>query len=425
MASAALAIDLSPIEHPAPAHVPRKLIVDLRGANGMVPNDLSDPYLPVARLLEPDAPRVLFYPHAFFGREGGAWAVSRYEDIRFVYESPELFSTVGVAQFQAMVGEFWPCLPIGVDPPDHTRYRRLLNPHFTPSRLGKMEPAIRRIVVEMIEAVRQQGEVDISYDFGRIYPVRIFLDLMGYPMGMFEQFLAWENTILHSQDPAQMQVALREVLAWLRAFIAEVRVRPRPGELASDLVNATIEGKPLTDDEQIGIIFFLWLGGLDTVASTIGQMFRRLAMDQALQARLRAEPELISSAVEEFLRTQPLVNSRRTLTRDFEFHGVQMRKGDKIMCLNSAGNFDPAQFRDPRSFDPARPANRHFTFTGGAHICLGAHLARRELRVLLDEWFARIPEFRVRPGADTTVTPGLLSIRNLPIVWDIEDQQQP
>lgn len=418
MVSAIPAIDLTPIQHDAPAHVPPELIVDLRGANGMVPNDLSDPYLPAARLLDADAPRILYYPHAFFGREGGAWAVSRYEDIRFVYESPELFSTVGVAQFQALVDEYWPCLPIGVDPPHHTKYRRFLNPHFTPANLKKMEPAIRKIVVEMIEAVSARGEVDISYDFGRVYPVRIFLDLMGYPMGMFEQFLAWENIILHSQDPEQMRVALREVLAWLRAFITEVSVRPRRGELASELVNGTIEGAPLTEDEQIGIIFFLWLGGLDTVASTIGQMFRRLALDLPLQRRLRADPGLIHSAVEEFLRTQPLVNSRRTLTRDYEFHGVKMLKGDKIMCLNSVGNFDPAQFHDPRSFDPARPANRHFTFTGGAHICLGAHLARRELRVLLEEWLERIPEFRVKPGTDTTVCPGLLSIRNLPLVWN-------
>ncbi|MCK9542702.1 MAG: cytochrome P450 [Novosphingobium sp.] len=418
MSDTATAIDLTPIDHEAPPHVPRDRIVDLRAANGLVTNDLADPYLPAARLLEDGVPRVLFYPHGFFGREGGAWAVTHYEDIRFVYESPELFSTQGAAQFQALVGETWPSLPLGVDPPDHARYRRFLNPHFTPATLTRMEPAIRQIVVDMIEAVREKGEVDISYDFGRVYPVRIFLDLMGYPLEMFEQFLAWEYTILHSQDAEQMRGALTEVLAWLRGFIAEVRANPRPGALASDIANGTIAGEPLSDDERIGIIFFLWLGGLDTVASTIGQMFRRLGTDLALQRRLRAEPDLVNSAVEEFLRTQPLVNSRRTLTRDFEWHGVRMKKGDKVMCLNSAGNFDPRQFGDPRNFDPARPANRHFTFTGGVHICLGAHLARRELRVLLEEWFARIPEFRVKPGSDTSVNPGLLSIRNLPLVWN-------
>ena len=171
---------------------------------------------------------------------------------------------------------------------------------------------------------------------------------------------------------------------------------------------------------MIGITWFLWLGGLDTVASTVSQMFRRLAMDQSLQQRLRADPALIPTAVEEFLRMQPLVNSVRLLTTDLEWHGVRMKAGDTVMCYNSSGNFDPAQFANPHSFDPERKANRHFTFVGGVHMCLGAHLARRELRVLLDEWFTRIPQpFRIKPGTDTTVVPGLLSVRNLPIVWEV------
>ena len=120
------------------------------------------------------------------------------------------------------------------------------------------------------------------------------------------------------------------------------------------------------------------------------------------------------------LRMQPLVNSVRLLTTDLEWHGVRMKAGDTVMCYNSSGNFDPAQFANPHSFDPERKANRHFTFVGGVHMCLGAHLARRELRVLLEEWFTRIPQpFRIKPGTDTTVVPGLLSVRNLPIVWEV------
>jgi cytochrome P450 len=106
--------------------------------------------------------------------------------------------------------------------------------------------------------------------------------------------------------------------------------------------------------------------------------------------------------------------------KDFEWHGCQIKAGDSFSCLNPAGNFDPTVFKDPRTFDPARKPNRHFTFIAGVHLCLGAPLARRELRILLDEWFKRIPAFRVKPGADTTVFPGLLSIRNLPLVWDVK-----
>jgi cytochrome P450 len=113
------------------------------------------------------------------------------------------------------------------------------------------------------------------------------------------------------------------------------------------------------------------------------------------------------------------LSSARRAKKDFEWHGVTVKAGDSVQCLNPAGNFDPDRFEDPRRFDPTRKANRHFTFVAGVHLCLGAPLARRELRIILDEWFKRIPEFRVKPGADTTVFPGLLSIRNLPLVWDV------
>jgi len=407
---------LTHVDLPAPPHVPRDRIIDLRFAGGGVPNDLPDPYLPCDRLRDPDVPRILWQPYDFAGHQGGCWTVAHYEDIRRVYEDNDLFSTEGVAQFQKLAGETFPSIPLGIDPPDHGMYRRFLNPWFTPVALNRMEPAIRAVVVEMIEDVRHKGAVDIAYDFGRVYPVRIFLDLMGFPFAMFDQFLAWEWEILHSGDYGRMAEAVRGILAWLRGFIAEKRANP-DDRLASYIANGTIDGRPLTDDETIGITWFLWLGGLDTVASTISQMFRRLAMDPALQHRLRTERELIPSAVEEFLRMQPLVNSHRKAKRDFEWHRVTIKAGDWVMCLNSAGNFDPAQFSCPRTFDPARTANRHFTFVGGVHICLGAHLARRELRVLLDEWFQRIPAFRVAPGTDTTVNPGLLSIRNLALVW--------
>jgi cytochrome P450 len=189
--------------------------------------------------------------------------------------------------------------------------------------------------------------------------------------------------------------------------------------LGSYIANGRIDGEPLHPDEVIGMTWFLWLGGLDTVASTISQMFRRLALDQTLQRRLREDQGLVDGAVEEFLRVQPLVNSAREVKRDFEWHGVAIRKGDLVCCLNTSGNFDEAVFPDPHRFDPQRAPNRHHTFVAGLHTCLGAPLARRELRVLLTEFLARVPPFRVKPGADTTVTPHLLSIRNLPLVWEV------
>ena len=404
------------VDEPAPPHVPRERVVDIRFAMGQSPNDLLDPYAGTDKLRAPGVPRLLYSPYPFGDKTVGTWCVSHYEDIRRVYEDNDYFSTKGVAQFQALAGETFPSIPLGIDPPDHARYRRFLNVHFTPVALQKLEPKVRALAVEMIEEFAAKGEVDIAHDFGRVYPVRVFLDLMGLPFAMFEQFLAWEYEILHSRDHARMGAAVKQVIAYLREFIAEKQKNP-VDKLGSYIAIGVIDGQPLTPDEIIGMTWFLWLGGLDTVASTISQMFRRLALDQALQQRLRDEPGLTNTAVEEFLRMQPLVNSFRLVKQDLEWDGVTLKAGDYVTCLNSSGNFDPAQFTNPRDFDPARPVNRHYTFVGGIHLCLGAHLARRELRILIDEFVKRVPAFTVKPGADTTVVPGLLSIRNLPIVW--------
>lgn len=404
------------VDEPAPPHVPRERVVDIRFAMGQSPNDLLDPYAGTDKLRAPGVPRLLYSPYPFGDKTVGTWCVSHYEDIRRVYEDNDYFSTKGVAQFQALAGETFPSIPLGIDPPDHARYRRFLNVHFTPVALQKLEPKVRALAVEMIEEFAAKGEVDIAHDFGRVYPVRVFLDLMGLPFAMFEQFLAWEYEILHSRDHARMGAAVKQVIAYLHEFIAEKQKNP-DDKLGSYIANGVIDGQPLTPDEIIGMTWFLWLGGLDTVASTISQMFRRLALDQALQQRLRDEPGLTNTAVEEFLRMQPLVNSFRLVKQDLEWDGVTLKAGDYVTCLNSSGNFDPAQFTNPRDFDPARPVNRHYTFVGGIHLCLGAHLARRELRILIDEFVKRVPAFTVKPGADTTVVPGLLSIRNLPIVW--------
>jgi cytochrome P450 len=406
------------VDAPAPAHVPRDRVVDLAWARGAVSNDLAEPYSPCNWLLNPEVPRILFDAVPTSITPNGAWVVVHYDDIRRVYEDYEYFSVRGVAEFQRMIGETFRTIPLALDPPEHGKYRKFLNQFLTPVAVSKMEAHVRSVVTGMIDAFADKGEVDIAYDFGRVYPVRIFMNLMKFPPDMFEQFLQWEWDILHSGEPEKIGTALRDVIAWLRAFMAEKQANPDEG-LTSAIVHGKIDGVPLTEDDQLGMLWLLWLGGLDTVASTISQMFRRLGQQPELQRRIRDNPDLINSAVEEFFRTQPLVYSSRTLARDLHWHGVDLKEGDQIACLTSAGNFDPAQFANPHQFDPARKANRHFTLIGGVHICLGSHLARRELRVLLDEWFKRIPEFRIKPGTDTTVTPGLLSIRNLPLEWDV------
>lgn len=406
-----------------PANVPLDRIVDLEWTDD--PNDNVDPFAHAGWLNGKDIPHLLYQPsrggpmaEGASGTSVGAWVVTHYDDIDRVYTDNEHFSNKGKAEFQRLIGETFPSIPMAIDLPDHTRYRMFLLPWFSPSRITKvLEPRIREVVVEMIEAVRDKGEVDMAWDFGRVFPVRIFMGLMGFPKEMFEDFLEWEWNILHSDNLEKMQWALRNVLAFLRSFMAEKEKNPDE-HLTSYIVHGQIEGKPLTEDEKIGMVWLLWLGGLDTVAATISQMYRRMAVQPEIQDMIRNDPGVINGAVEEFLRTQPILPSTRIVVKDFEWHGMQLKAGETVRTVTMSGNFDPARFANPRTFDPTRKGNRHLTFTGGIHTCLGAHLARRELRVLLEEWFKRIPAFRPRPGSDTTIVPGLMSIRNLHLVWD-------
>lgn len=410
----------------APAHVPKDRLVDISFAMGGVPNDLVDPYEPFQWLNGPDIPRLLFNKPsrmsvgaAVAGAGGnGNWVVTHYEDIDRVYCDNEHFSNKGTAEFQRLIGETFPSIPLGLDPPEHTPYRMFLTQFLGPATITRvMEPMIRDVLDEMIGEIAHKGEVDMAWDFARVFPVRIFMGMMGFPRHMFDDFLEWEWNILHSGSLEKMQWALRNVLQFLRGFIAEKEKNPDEF-LTSSIVHGKIKGRPLTEDEKIGMVWFLWLGGLDTVAATIAQMYRRMALQPEIQTMLRNDPSLINGAVEEFFRTQPILSSGRRALKDFEWHGMQIKAGDSFSCLNPAGNFDPTRFENPRAFDPTRKGNRHFTLVAGVHSCLGGHLARRELRILLEKWFERIPEFSVKPGADTAVFPGLLSIRNLPLVWD-------
>ncbi len=416
------------VEYPdAPGHVPQDRIVDINYGMGGVPNDLVDPYEPFGWLNGPDIPRLLYNRPApggmaaiSGGGNNGNWVATHYEDIDRIYCDNDHFSNKGTAEFQRLIGETFPSIPLGLDPPEHTKYRMFLTQFLGPATITRvMEPMIRDVLHEMIDAIKDKGEADMAWDFGRVFPVRIFMGMMGFPKEMFDDFLDWEWNILHSGSLEKMQWALSSVLKFLRGFIAEKEKNPDQF-LTSSIIHGTVEGRPFTEDEKIGMVWFLWLGGLDTVASTISQMFRRMALQPEIQRIIKADPSLINGAVDEFLRTQPILSSGRRALKDFEWHGMQIKAGDSFTCFNPAGNFDPDRFANPREFDPTRKGNRHFTLVAGVHSCLGAHLARRELRLLLEIWFQKIPnEFRPKPGSDTTVFPGLLSIRNLPLVWDV------
>jgi cytochrome P450 len=394
-----------------PDHVPADLIV-----NGLPPgqNQGSCPYAQLAAMH--DGPRALFFPPNPL-QPTPFWMISRAEDIRDVLQRPEIFSSKNIAGFSRLVGEDWDLIPLEIDPPQHAKYRTILNGIFAPAKIKALEDGVRDRAVAMIEAVADKGECEFVEAFARPFPVSIFMQIMGLPDEDFDQLISWEHDLLHSMDMAERVRGAKGFLDYLRALIAKRRSEPRE-DLASFVVQAEIDGRPMTDDEVLGVYYLLVVAGLDTVAASLGLHFRHLAQHPEDQARLRADPSLIPDAVEEFLRRYGIVTTSRFLTEDAEVAGVQMKAGDRVAISTMAASLDPTEFEHPLEVDIERSPNRHVAFSFGPHRCLGSHLARRELIIAIEEWLKRVPPFSVKNGETIPVQPGgLLSVDHLPLVW--------
>jgi cytochrome P450 len=402
---------------PLPDHVPPELVFDYEGS--LDPTTDDDPFAR-ARALAQKCPPIFYsrYRHASAGGVG-SWVCSRYEDIREVFQNTERYSSEANFPFFVLAGEpDLRAIPLSFDPPEHNKYRALLNPHFSPKAVNVLETRINTVITELIDSFIDKGECDISYDFGRIYPVKVFMALMGFPDEKFEDFLTWGYAMLHEMHNIERVAwGARNAIQYLRGFIEEVRANPA-NHLTSHIVHGKVDGQPITEEEIIGTMFFLWIGGLDTVAATSALSFRQLALDQELQKNLRDNPDLHADAIEEFLRMNPTVNTARMAKVDHELGGLQIKKGERLTCFIAAGNYDAGEFESATEFIADRAPNRHLTFVAGPHRCLGSHLARRELRIALTEVLRRIPQFRLKPGSDRTVVPGLMAVQRLPIVWD-------
>ena len=184
------------------------------------------------------------------------------------------------------------------------------------------------------------------------------------------------------------------------------------------MLTARVNDRVMTDDEKLGMCFLLYVAGLDTVTNQLGFMFKHLAEYPEDQQKLREQPELISNAIEEFIRCYGIVNTVRTVTRDVNFYGVNMKSGDLIFLLAAFSGRDNEKFENAATVDYMRKSQSHISFAAGPHRCAGSHLARRELRIALEEWFARVPPFRVKDGeTPRTGVGGVLSVFELPIAW--------
>jgi cytochrome P450 len=392
-----------------PEHVPKSLIVDFdyRAAT----TGASDPYGALLELERSGVPP-LFYTPAY----GGHWVARSYDLVSEIFRDHKRFGTY--PSFIPPNPNQPAMIPIQIDPPDHSRYRRLLGPLFSPATANRLEDEVRRTAVELIDPIATKKSCEFVGEYAQLFPQYVFLRFMGMPTDNVGEFVEWVKQFL-TGAPAQKAQAAKRISDYIARFIDEKRGRSS-NDWASFLLDASLEsGEPaLTREEILNISYLLFLAGLDTATNAHAHAWRYLAQHPEAQTELREHPDGIALAMEELLRVNAITNNSRKVREDMEFHGTQLKQGEPILLLVSLANRDPAHFDKPDDVRLDRDDNRHVTFGAGIHRCIGSNLARMELRVSLEEWQRRLPAFSLAENADIRSVGGVtIGIDHLPLVW--------
>jgi hypothetical protein len=360
-------------------------------------------------------------PIAHTDRFGGGWLPTRYEDVAAIAYDTDRFSSRAI-----IMTNFRPppeLAPVGVvppissDPPFHHDARKLLLPAFTKTAVTRQEPATRAFCHSLIDALAGQDVVDAARDYAQHIPVRVIADMLGFPVEdgpRFREFV--ENSLEGVNLPPEERVErMGNLFDYLMVQIQDHVDKPRE-DLTTFLINAELYGNKLEPTHVAGSMALLLIAGIDTTWSAIGASLWHLAKTPDDRERLVADPALLPTAAEEFLRAYAPVTMARLVTEDMHWRGADMKADDWILLSFPAANRDPEQFDRAGEVVIDREVNRHAAFGLGIHRCLGSHLARMELRTALDVWLERIPEFTLEaPDAVTWATGQIRGPRTLPL----------
>jgi cytochrome P450 len=355
----------------------------------------------------------------------GYWVFTDHDVILEGLQHPELFSNKVIVPIDPDPPYKW--IPIMLDPPDHTKWRRVLGLYFSPGRTERLESDQRQFARDLIQSFLDRGECDFYAEFAAVFPTTIFLQIMGLPIDRLRDFMVWEDKILHGttdSDPDRSIAfgAMMEVMGYFQGLITERRDDPssRGDDIVSHAINWEIDGEPAKDEDVLSCMLLLFMAGLDTVAAQLSYSFFHLATHDDDRKRLIDDPTLVPGAVEELLRAYPIVQTARKATQDFEFHGCPVKTGDMVSFPLGMAGRDPNEYDDAREVSLDRENPRHISFGAGPHRCLGSHLARQELVVALQEWHKLIPDYRIS-DLDAVVehSGGVYSIEKLPLAWDV------
>jgi len=367
------------------------------------------------------------------------WMLTRYDDVADALRRPEDFSSViGLYPVRAWI-------PQAVDPPAHTGYRRLLNPWFTAEAMAKLEPHLEQYASELVTKMLAKDEFDFVADFADPFPTVIFCELAGFPPEDHPQIMDWKNTLMHANDGHSRGHALAlakgralgirepdgptseqflqiraatglEIYGYLKKLLDARRKQPAD-DLVTKLLHAKYEGdRTLTQEELEDTLFLLFMAGLDTVASVLGLIVKGFAEDPAKRREfvaLMGEPERVAPAIEELVRYHAIVTMPRRATRAIGFRGETFGENEIVACPSPAANRDPEHFPRLHELIYDRTPNRHVGFGLGPHRCLGIHLARRELRVALQAFHRRLPDYRLHEARKPELFGGMKGVSSL------------
>jgi cytochrome P450 len=354
-------------------------------------------------------------PVAHSDRYGGTWLPLRHDDVAAVAYDTEHFTSRSVVVSEVRPGPDDLPAPIGIappitsDPPFHQLARRLLLPAFSPKRIEALEPFTRDLCVELLDAVADRSEVDAAVDYAQHIPLRVIVGMLGFPQEDADVFRRFVRQVLEDVDQTpeerQAQIDEGELEQYMDARIEEHLAEPRD-DLTTFLLQAELDGNKLTREHVRGTMVLLMIAGIDTTWSAIGASLWHLARHPDDRARLASEPNLLPTAMEEFLRAYAPVTMARLVAKDFELDGCQLHEGDWLLLPFPAANRDPAFFADADEVLIDRAENRHAAFGLGIHRCIGSNLARMELRVALEEWMTRYPDFELTDPSMVTWSAG-------------------
>lgn len=394
-----------------PSHVPPELVYKLGLTEG--PEFLAAPHKFMAELHDHYPPIV----YSVSEHNKAAWQLLKYDDAYFVLRHPELFTSAGSGPFPRDPDDWFNIIPLEIEPPHHRKYRAIVDPLVSPKAILALETSIRALANSLIDGFIDKGECEFAKDFGRPLPVGVFLDIMGLPRDMMDEFVRWAMGLLHAQDRALAQQVMGEVTEYLQSVIREKAANPDGGAVSA-IVHGRPGGEPMTGKEIFGFVFFLFIAGLDTVFATLNNIFVWLAENPDRRQEILDTPDNINNVVEELLRVFTVTFSGRTLTQDYELRGIQMKKGDRVTSVLPTCNFDPDIFPNPKEVNFNRPRKPILAFAGGVHSCMGAHLARMEIKICIQEFLRRIPNFQIKVGTKIEYWPGgVVGPKVVPLTW--------